>query len=107
MTVEMIGEKEYLEAISSNQELWVLMRDQQVYLVKSETGNAIATWHRKENAEEFNEQANLEMLAVSIPIHLFKGTWLKSPQYGITEIIASPRYGFPGLTFTKTELLNA
>jgi len=107
MKIEVLGDKKYIDTITSNDGVWVLMSGSSMYMLKAESGNALPTWMSKEEADEFKVKARLtDVSPIFAPLSTFIGVWLKSNQLQISEIVASPNYGADALSYTKEELVE-
>ena len=104
MAVEPIGEKAYSEAVIRAQGIWLLMEGQSAYVLSDESGQTLVTWSTLDEANEFAAHIESRNLSpVFFPLHsLFAGI-IEQPAYNIIAIAASPRFGFPALTYDKNE----
>jgi hypothetical protein len=108
MNPELIGERQYVQSLLRLAGVWVLMRGNAVYLQKSERGNCIRTWISKDDAVKFSTKLDeVDLSGIFVPLDVFLSGWLTSKDMNITEIMASPRYGFPALTYSREEFVNA
>jgi hypothetical protein len=108
MNPELIGERKYTQSVKSLNGVWVLMQKNTIYAVESESGKGIGTWTSRDDAMKFSKQLKMtELSAVFVPLDMFLAGWLTSADMNITEIMAAPRYGFPALTYSSEEFVNA
>lgn len=107
MNIELIGEKKYMHSILNQKGLWVLMKDNSLYTITAEEGNAVATWDSESKAIDFSNKLNEKMKSMFVPLDLFLNKWLSSTEMNITEILASPKHNIAALTYTTSEFINA
>ncbi len=48
-----------------------------------------------------------DLKGIFVPLKVFVNGWLLKEDLNITEVMASPRHGFPALTYTAQEFINA
>ena len=106
MTVEIIGDREFITSIQEQDGVWVLMSGQALYALQADGGRALPVWSSAEKAEAFAEKLSQEGLSpVFVPMSNFLGAaWLGSSSLQIVDVLASPRYGQESLTYTAEEL---
>ncbi|NYS61047.1 DUF2750 domain-containing protein [Vreelandella salicampi] len=106
MSVEIIGDREFITSVQGQDGVWVLMAGQSLYALPAEGGRALPVWSSAEKAEVFAENLNQRGLSpVFVPMSNFLGAdWLGSSSLQIVDVLASPRYGQESLTYTADEL---
>lgn len=106
MTVEIIGDREFITSVQEQDGVWVLMAGQSLYALQAEGGRGLPVWLSAEKAEVFAENLSQKGLSpVFVPMSNFLGAaWLGSSSLQIVEVLASPRFGHESLTYTADEL---
>ena len=106
MTVEIIGDREFITSIQEQDGVWVLMAGQSLYALQAEGGRDLPVWSSAEKAVVFAENLDQSGLSpVFVPMRNFVGAaWLGSSSPQFVEVLASPRYGHESLTYTADEL---
>lgn len=108
MNLEFIGERQYLQSVQEQDGVWVLMKESTAYAVSGDQGKSVGTWNSLEDADEFSIGLEMDGLTgIFVPLDVFVNRWLLKENLNITEIMASPRHGFPALTYTAQEFINA
>ena len=106
MSVEIIGDREFIAAVQEHDGVWVLMAGQSLYVLPAHGSNALPVWSSAEKAEVFAEKLKKSGFSpVFVPMSNFLGAaWLGSSSMRIVDVCASPRYGQESLTYTAEEL---
>jgi hypothetical protein len=106
MSVEVFGDREFVESVQELDGVWVLLAGHAAYALPSESGRALPVWSSAEKAELFAQSLGQLMLSpVFVPLGIFLGTaWLGSSSMKITDVLASPKYGQESLTYTADEI---
>jgi hypothetical protein len=105
MSIELIGEKKFIETASKNDGVWVLMQDRNLFLSRVEAGHHLPVWLDAGEATLFAEAEGLTDLApIFLPLSVFCTRWLAPSDLDIVEIGVSPKQGSPTLTFSIEEL---
>jgi hypothetical protein len=108
MNQELIGERKYIQSVQDQDGVWVLMKANTAYAVVGDGGNSVGTWNSLEDADDFAIGLKMDGLkGIFVPLNVFVKGWLLKEELNITEIMASPRHGFPALTYTAQEFINA
>ncbi len=108
MNLELIGERRFIQSIQDQNGVWVLMKENTVYAVRGDTGESVGTWNSLADADEFSNGLEMDDLkGIFVPLKVFVNGWLLKEDLNITEVMASPRHGFPALTYTAQEFINA
>lgn len=105
MSIELIGERKFIETASRNDGVWVLMQDRNLFVSTVEAGFHLPVWLDIEAATLFAEAENLVgMKPIFVPLSNFCSNWLVPGDLKIVEVGASPKQGSPTLTFSTDEL---
>jgi hypothetical protein len=106
MTVEIIGDRDFIHVVQEQDGVWVLIAGQELYALSVEGGRGLPVWSSAEKAESFAKNLNKsELSPVFVPMNNFLGAaWLGSLSLQIVDVLASPRYGQEFLTYTVDEL---
>ena len=84
------------------------MKDNSLYTLSTDGANSLATWGSIEQATRFSRDLEQpELKSIFVPLDLFLNNWLTSSVMRITEILASPKYGQPALTYRAQEFVDA
>ncbi len=107
MSIELIGERAYSDSIRKAQGVWILMEDRAIYVLKENQGNALATWASQADADTFSQKVEDRSLkSAFFPLSSLLHSILNNDEYKVVSVLASPRYGVPALTYSKSEFLS-
>ena len=108
MSIEVFGDREFVESVQELDGVWVLFAGKSAYALPSQSGRALPVWSSHEKAEFFAQNLyGLNLAPVFVPLSIFLGAaWLGSSSLNISDVLASPKYGQESLTFTSDEIRN-
>jgi hypothetical protein len=106
MSVEVFGDREFIESVQESDGVWALLSGRAAYVLSPDTGRALPVWSSQESAALFaSSLGRIDLSPVFIPLDLFLDlAWLGSPCMGISDVVASPRFGHEALTYTTEEI---
>jgi hypothetical protein len=106
MSVEVFGDREFIDSVQESDGVWTLLSGGAAYVLSPETGRVLPVWPSQESAALFaSSLGRIDLSPVFIPLDKFLGfAWLGSPSMGISDVVASPRFGYEALTYTAEEI---
>lgn len=75
-------------------------------MLRAPVGHDLPVWESRDQAIEFCKASEFDdFKPVYIPLATFVEVWLESEKMNIEEVLASPKYNFDALSYSKDELI--